>query len=109
MSEEEGEKGEETTFTAERYIKLERIMTHVMHYVQDILRFAPGVKGEMIYAGNMPAVMFQQASIDVALDLKTILDGGTVPTIAQIVAREKEVRDKGKQRNGDIEGNAYHG
>ena len=74
--------------------RLEILITDITIYVDDIQRVSTALKGDSILRDNMHAYTSAQGSIDVALDLKTLLDGGKITSIDEIKKEQERAKNE---------------
>jgi hypothetical protein len=85
--------------TTEQAKKMEKLGV----YIDDAMKVSIGMKGYMLSQNNMHGYVSAQSAIDVLLDIKSIMDGGVITSIAEITkAMEKAESEKKVENGGDI-------
>lgn len=80
----------------------EEILEKIKVYIGDVQRIAVVIKGDSLQHNNMPAYTSAQATIDVALDIQSLLDGKTITSLVEF---EKAVK---KEEEGDPSDHPYN-
>ena len=71
-------------------VSSEEILERIETYISDAQRLAVMMKGKALEDNNTIKFMSYQGTIDVTIDVQSILRGDVIPTIEEIIAKNKE-------------------
>ena len=75
--------------------RLKTVVEDIKIYIADIQHISTAMKGDSILRANMHAYVSAQASIDIVLDIKMLLNGEKIASLDEIKkTMEKEKKEK---------------